>query len=324
MLRGGFPVLNCDKEQTYTCNAVVKKRNGKKRRLPDCVECSELHADCSYEEGGGACIECKRTGRACTIPDKNSPIPSGSRLVQPPEPSAAPPKGGHVVDQNPLYDTEGRNHGPGGTLRTISTSYSHPIGFNCDDEKPRKACHFCVIPALRFVGFGRREVSVIDFDDNSGLVEVAGGHSADLLESSRLCTECTTARLSVIMCGTHAMAPIPDSKYAAVDHGWMHDSLLDGSLEPGGVDAFCSLCFSLATVRCNAGQVEEQEGCGLKLCDHCAAVLVGQHDGDLGSMLVQEENTSAENHGTAFRADAELLRGGGVLMRYLAWLSRQY
>lgn len=216
-----------------------------------------------------------------------------------------------------------QNHAPTGVERTIVTSFSHPMGFNCDDEEPRRPCHFCIQPGLQILGFGKKETSIIDFDDSTGFVEVAGGHRQNFIEPTRLCIQCTTARLSITMCEAHTMTPIPQPKYTAVHQEWLLRKLYEEILEEGDIDAFCSLCTSIATMECSAAQEESQDGCGLKLCDRCSVLLVGQHEGDLAEMLVRSVKTPSRTHGIDFRADVELLMRGGSLMRYLAHLSRQ-
>lgn len=279
---------------------------------------------CDYGSDPGACRECKRTDQACTIPEKNSIVSKGVTQSGPSEPDAPPPVEAGLPEEMPLCEIQDREGGPMGTLRKMLTSFSHPITFNCDDEEPSRTCHLCDHPALQFVGFGKAMASVIDFEDSSGFVEVSGGHRANLIEPTALCTECTTSRLSIIMCGGHQMTPISDTKYTVRDEERALNSLLDGNLEEISMGDFCSICPSLATLRCTGDQEDGPKGCGLRLCDRCTATLVGRYDGSLGGMLAHEEGTAAEGEGDGegFRADAELLRSDGVLVRYLTCLSR--
>lgn len=318
---GKLPVSNADKEQNHRCSATTKKRGAKSRRPSDCVECSRSRLDCSYEDGGGASRECNRTGRTCTIADKGSLRSSGTGPVKSTEHGARTSEVARAGDRVFLCDSGNHNSVPGGMVRTITTSFSHPMVFNCDDQEPRKPCHFCIQPALRFIGFGRKKTSIIDFDDSSGFVELADGHREDLVEPTRLCVECTTAGLSIIMCEAHTMTPIPGLE--VVNQALIFNRMLDERLEDGDLELFCSLCSGLASVECNTAQEDSHDGCGLKLCDRCSAVLVGQYDGDVGAMLVQAGDRTTQEPGTAFRADAELLMSEGVLMRYLACLSKQ-
>lgn len=331
-----MPALNDEHEPTYTCDAPVSKNRDKKRRPLPCVECSEKGLPCSYGEHWGACDDCKRTDQACTIPDKVSLSSIRPRLGEPLEHDGRTPFGtgndsfgaggtsfGATLppERVPSCDGGCSVGGPQGTERTIITSFSHPISFNCDDEKPYKECHLCAHPALRIVGFGKKRASVIDFDDSSGFVEFSGGHRADHVEPTTLCTECTTSRMAVLMCGTHQMTSIPDTKYTSQDEEMALNDLLDGKLESVDIGAFCSICPSLATLQCSARQEDGPNGCGLKLCDRCTAALVGGYDGNLGKMMAREMAADVDGEGFGFRADADFLRPDGVLVRYLKQLN---
>ncbi|CZT17258.1 uncharacterized protein RCC_03091 [Ramularia collo-cygni] len=330
VLEGGFPVLNSDNQPTYTCDAIIKEGGHKKRRPISCVECSDVHAPCTYEGKWGACNECKRTGNACTIPHKNAPIKNTTTLFGFSEPSkSSPVAGGLSTDETPLCDS-GAGHcnkerhidGPRRTVRTITTSFSHPMSFNCDDETSSKPCHLCEQPALRFVGFGKVEASVIDYDDNSGFVEIDGGHRSTFVEPTALCTGCTTAGLSIIMCNMHQISPIPNINYTTQAEEKALSDVLEGNLKETDLGAFCSICPGLATLQCTADQEDGPTGCGLKLCGRCTATLVGRYDGSLGDMLAHETGVATEDDPLGFRADVELLKTDGVLMRYLMCLSK--
>lgn len=274
----------------------------------------------------GACHECTRTDQACTISEKNSSISRGSEMAGASEHRASSsdlPTLLGASNQASRDHSEVRNYGAKGRERTIVTSFSHPVGFNCDNEQPCKPCHFCIQPELRLVGYGKTNASIIDIDDSGGFVELAGGHRERRIEPTALCTECTTSRLSIIMCEPHKMTPILDLKHSPQGEANILDSVLDGTLMNGDIDNFCSICCSLAALKCCAGQEGDPEGCGLKLCDRCTATLVGRYDGDLGNMLTHEAGTVTEEHQIGLRADAELLMPDGVVMRYLSCLSRQ-
>lgn len=122
------------------------------------------------------------------------------------------------------------------------------------------------------------------------------------------------------MCDKHAMRPMENAQFAQNSAEDTMDLLLSGELTPDNGEKFCSLCTNAATYDCAAETGEEEMvGCGLKLCEPCALALQGKHDGDLMRMLrcgeVDEEMNEVRPLG--FRADCELLREEGTLMRYL-------
>lgn len=206
-----------------------------------------------------------------------------------------------------------------GTTHKIHTKFSHPIQFNyvpSSATKDSKPCHFCLSPAYPLLGLGSREVEVIDWADGRGLEEISGGHRGDGIESTRVCVQCTLSRLQVVMCPSHQLRPIKGVGKDMLEVNAAFAELFSGEVKSGR--KWCAVCPSLAGYECGTGG----EGCGLRLCEHCMVMLTGLYDGDLQVMLESIVDEPTEEKMLGLRADYELLKKDGLLMRYVLYSSQ--
>ena len=121
------------------------------------------------------------------------------------------------------------------------------------------------------------------------------------------------------MCQQHEMRPMPDAGEAALDLNAAFAELMDPQSMSADRPNWCSVCCSLATYECRAAQASGDEGCGLVLCEHCAVTLAGGYDGDLQNMLAEAKDEASEQRPLGLRADWELLKQDGLLVRYVMW-----
>ena len=164
-----------------------------------------------------------------------------------------------------------------------------------------------------------KEVEVIDWTDGRGLEEISGGHKGDGLENSRMCTFCTISRMSIAMCPEHEMCPIAKLQKNAMDKNDALSELLSGEAKKSR--QWCAICPSPAQYQCRTRCDNESNGCPLMLCESCMVVLTGVHDGDLQKMLPEMKDEVTDEKMLGLRADYELLKEDGLLMRYVLWSS---
>jgi len=188
--------------------------------------------------------------------------------------------------------------------------------FNCDDEQTNcQSCHFCEEVGYGLLGMGSKTVEVIDRDDGKGLEEISGGHGEDGIEKTRMCISCTMQRMSTIMCLAHEMTPASNHGEGPVDKNEALSQLLSGQMESS--IQWCAICPTPATYGCSAPVEDGCTGCGLLLCETCMPAMVGSHDGDLQGMLGDLKDQPSEDRIIGLRADYDLLRQDGLLMRYV-------
>lgn len=216
------------------------------------------------------------------------------------------------------------HHRPRGQpiFRKISTSFCHPIEFNCDigpdeggtSKDTSTPCDFCAKPYLALHGLGRKKnVEVIDFQNDSPYTETHNGHFSLGESTTRVCLECTTARANILFCMQHTMVAIPGTDYT--------DDELDAAMRDvedcvnlRNVFDYCALCGHLAQYECQ----NEQEPCGLSLCAGCAETMVDDHASNLQHMLSHSWHEPTAEAPLGLRADAELLDAKrGTLMRFV-------
>lgn len=123
------------------------------------------------------------------------------------------------------------------------------------------------------------------------------------------------------MCPVHELRPIVGVKQNALDINTAFAELLSGSAKTKNVK-WCAICPSLATYEC-CSPSDNSEGCGLTVCEQCMVMLSGVYDGDLQKMLPEVRDEPTEERMLGLRADHELLRDDGLLMRYVLWNSQQ-
>lgn len=209
---------------------------------------------------------------------------------------------------------------PQGETTTIETKFSHPIVFNHDEATDGNCCHFCSDASYATFGLGSKEVEVIKLEDGRGLEEISGGHKGEGVENTRVCISCTTERIPIIMCSTHELRPLEDSDKDKIDVNDAFADLLSGA--PRLRAKWCAVCPNLAAYECCA-PTEHGEGCGLVVCECCMVLLSGMYDGDLQKMLCGIKDEATEERIFGLRADYELLKEDGLLMRYVLWHSQQ-
>jgi hypothetical protein len=119
--------------------------------------------------------------------------------------------------------------------------------------------------------------------------------------------------MQIMVCDDHALRRITVG--AELDHEAAFERLFDPELAKG--DRWCSVCSNLATWECCVEQeVQPGEGCGLALCEPCSIDLE-KCGGSLDTVLQALEDRPSEARPTGLRADYELLKEDGLLMRYL-------
>lgn len=311
----------------------VKKTTLKVRNYLPCVECTESGRRCNFQDAGNigqACQGCKENGEPCTIESLAPQQRNQARASDPPNEAQAlgvpeVKEGSACADETPSPQQEARSESTSdiskyiqGARKTIETRFCHPIAFNHqDDAAGTQPCHFCTEPSYAIFGLERRRVTVVEGQDGSGMQEVSGGHKGDGVENTRMCPCCTLSRLSIIMCSEHEFRRLSGGASSRAAGGkstaWME-------LLSGGVQAdrqWCSVCPSPAAYSCCKHGESGQQGCGLKLCGRCRVALACAFDGDLQKMLGGLKDESTEEKMLGLRADWDLLKQDGLLMRFL-------
>ncbi|KAK5116099.1 hypothetical protein LTR85_009381 [Meristemomyces frigidus] len=303
-----------------------KKADKPKKTYWTCQQCREAGRSCSFSNGGSGedCTFCSEMDSIC-IPEKVA-TPQHHRAT--PRSAMAPKKRiarEPAEQQTPTKQAKTSPHSAG-TTRTIMTKYCHPMIFNHEDIDGTKPCDFCEHYSFAILGMEPKEVAVIDWADGRGLTEVGGGHMEGGIASTRMCTTCTMRRMPIVICPKHEMRPIPGTSLETID--------IDGALmalfsdEEREKDRWCSICPSLATYECETGDSmdalgEPCDGCGLSLCEQCMLNLTGVHDGDLQAMLVELKDEPSAEKPLGLRADHDLLKQDGLLMRHVLWSTQQ-
>ena len=250
----------------------------------------------------------KSTQKRAEQKDSSPRHESKRRLSAPPATAQRPTKIPRTADKSE------------GTTTTIETKFCHPIIFNHEETPGGERCHFCSEPSYPIVGLAAKEVEVIEWEDGRGLEEIGGGHKGEGVESTRVCISCTTDRMSTILCKTHELRQLDGSENDSFEVNEAFDQLISGSGRLKG--KWCAICANLAGYECcSAG--EGQDGCGLLVCEHCMVQLTGIYDGDLQKMLPELIDEVSEDRVFGLRADYELLKEDGLLMRYVLWSTQQ-
>lgn len=217
--------------------------------------------------------------------------------------------------------------------QTIVTKLAHPIKFNYlgTESDDTIGCHWCEDLYYGLQGFGKTLLEVQDLGDAQGYAEVGDGFTAAGFLPSRMCHGCTTARMSILVCKGHEI-----EAFEGVDpcHS-LRKSYLDW-LEPDKASSapftWCSICLAPASYRCGATddfviEAEDttspaEKGCGLYLCDSCAAALVSQYDLSVEGLIDKLEKDMEATEGIfELRADANFLHPRGELARRWPYLT---
>lgn len=217
--------------------------------------------------------------------------------------------------------------------QTIVTKLAHPINFNylSAEGEGIAGCHWCEDLYYGLQGFGKTALEVQDLGDAQGYAEVGYGFTAAGFLPSRMCHGCTTARMSILVCIGHEIEALE-----GVDPcHFLRGSYLDW-LEPNRASSapftWCSICPAPASYRCCATDDCEfegedttspaEKGCGLHLCQSCAAALVNQHNLSLEGLIDKLEKAMEVTEGIfELRADANFLHPRGELARRWPYLT---
>ena len=304
----------------------------KLRKVTACTECREADRECSFAliaRSGEACESCKTTGDNCTVKSlKRSHHPKPKRAekekTKPDEDVAATtqdkvttPSKEDVISTFPQSRTTSehpKKPDPKGSMKHITTKFSHPIVFNCEEQTSGEPCDFCADATFALRGHEVREVEVIEWSDGSGLTEVHGGHGGDGVPNTRVCTSCILERLPIIDCPKHEIRLLPGRRPTPADEAAAFSDLLSGTAPKNR--HWCSICPILALYECHTVS-DEGEGCGLKLCDDHMVSLMREFDGNLQTMLIELKDEPTEKRILGLRADYEFLKEDGLLMRYV-------
>lgn len=344
------PRIRYDKD--WKKDPLPVKKAGKSKTYWTCLQCKESGRECSFTAGisGEVCTACEMAGSICfpeqtTIPCRLSSPPPRPALPQkrrapkeptqqqPPtkkaklaQPSETKPTPSEINKRISSGNTKGglpkqHRHTSLGETTKIFTKFSHPIIFNSE-----KGCNFCDGSSVSILGLEQKQVEVIDWDDGRGLTEVSGGHMGDGVPNTKMCMPCTMQRVTAMMCTKHEMRPIRGTETQILDADGALMSLFSGALRKK--DRWCSVCPALAIYECETPGLMDAtgrpcDGCGLLLCETCMLSLTGVYDGDLQKMLEGMRDEPSADRPLGLRADFELLKQEGLLMRYVLWSSQQ-
>ena len=207
------------------------------------------------------------------------------------------------------------------TTKIIRTRLPHPIVFNhLEPEDGSAPCNWCEDLSHGILGLGPVDVEVADNHDGQGYIEVEGGHISRGAKPSRMCQQCTLTRLGIAACGEHQLTMLNRLRLGGE---CVEDYLLPGMASQAPFD-WCSVCLSAAAYGCTKstelevlaasddGDKGEIPGCGLRLCEDCAAKLVSEYSGSLTTMITDLEDEIGID-AFSLRADVNFLRSDGHL-----------
>ena len=342
------------------------------REVRMCMECRKVGEgeSCSLKrsrEGVGECKRCVKEHRVCLpwVPravreaekkakalgnGQQPPLPNidaGSiqRQVRRAKKKAERKKKVLPAEPEPERPLPSADHPllPGWSRKEISTSYSHPLLFNCppSSRPPHPGTNLTVedgdncslhVTAFAIFGWGSTKVHVkyplIPSSSHPAIfheIPGTGGHSDRGAPPTKICRSCTLERQKIIFCGLegevgtasaswgggngngggqgkgHVLRGIdglesPDRyDFDAAYSLLLQDQDMRGfsntaSALPGG---WCSICPSPAFFECCAprpvglgvGGKGRDRGCGLKVCDVCAELLLGGDGAALDKMV---------------------------------------
>lgn len=228
-LKIGFHCSLLDDEETWPCHHCADDNHDCTLITPpavknSCDRCRRLKTPCSFRsiyDQGEACRECMDSGHRCYAgpakdfirpriradwdpPEDPYRIKKALKLIENPIPVAPPDdERWHEPLQDDNVKPRKDQPLPSTTKVTtmkIKTKFCHPIHFNHIDKTSKLPCHFCAEPSFPILGLAEKEVSVIELKGGQGLKEVNGGHKDEGVENTRVCLQCTTERMQIIMC----------------------------------------------------------------------------------------------------------------------------
>lgn len=268
---------------------------------PPCSHCKEKGVVCTFEKitwqlpkpsdrprDLGSCIF-KKPPKPVQVQAKppqslTAPTIPTSAMTTPPTNSALRPANSNPVS---IHRPNPKLQSIPGTTITIRTRLSHPITFKFLPQPPKKLCHFCstnpIYPLYGHAG-PVRTVRAILWSNRKAYTELRNGHTNAGCAPTRVCTDCTFARLKVILCKGHVMRemllPTKEKKTRREDFPGMIMDLMKtkgsaatnafGEVEAGaGADSvrirgelarWCMICPSGATHECCTEQSGGGEG----------------------------------------------------------------
>lgn len=337
-----YPCQIC-REDGMDCELFIEPK-----RKRACENCKRRSTSCSYSKGDGdhtqPCRRCQVLGIQCLAgPAKHQ---SATRCepeateegITPRLPSRKSPRFHETIQPLPAPSEASGSKDKGkapqetnGVIRTIRTSFAHPIDFAYEPpEDGRAPCNWCEHFAYGFMGLGPKTVDVVDYGDGK-YNEMQGGHREDH-PASRMCIACALERLHIMRCAGHRIIPLKGYDIKTFDFEAAYRTLMR---VPGQVSTminpWCSLCPSPAFHGCGTIQPRnkylqrvdassaEARGCGLLLCEQCAIQMQGCN-GDLG--LVAGKNRQCHSE-VGSRADVDFLLAGSELDRQYSVLQQQ-
>jgi hypothetical protein len=276
------------------------------KSIASCTQCRQAKKWCSFrgrKDRDPPCKHCRENGTLCT---KEQPLQERASNVP-----ATPIAASQPTTTNPPI------------TKVITTRLAHPVTFNYLPSSPSDCsidipCHWCTDPLYGILGLGDLRVEVLDPKDGTGYIELSGGHTAQGHLPSRICSACTLERLMIAACGAHEIEPLEGRADAGDAEGWM-EFLMPGKAEEAPFE-WCSVCPSPAGFGCCKRQQDGHDpdeealggvGCGLRLCESCAVVLVHECEGSLERLVRRVR----EGEGWGVRADVEFLLPEGELLR---------
>lgn len=193
--------------------------------------------------------------------------------------------------------------------KPISTKLSYPIHFNCKSH-----CSICTCPSYAIIGTGSfRHIKIYDFGHGNREMPDANqaGKSSAMQprpQETSLCMVCTTKYMRVLMCKTHDVVPL--DVFSPFDAATAFTKAVNKQCTKDELAGWCCLCPAAASYHCD-------KNCGAKFCDTCANKVHGEHDESLSVMLEHTEDKITKEYKHGLRADADLLRKGGELQKFL-------
>ncbi|KAF2096408.1 hypothetical protein NA57DRAFT_78014 [Rhizodiscina lignyota] len=290
---------------------------------PPCDTCAALDIPCIFEG-----VRRTRKSKGKSKAETKEAVSSSESDVEEEAPSKLEASKPDSAEAKPAVSLPNSKRGPvrrfGRRRRLwIRTSLCHPVTFNCDTttnqfSDPFRDCNWCKEASFGIFGHGFGKVLVEEMHQRLAYEEIRGGHEERGAHPSRMCTQCTMARLQIINCPQHDISELTSDIILANNQLIMDD-------DPSCYLYLCSICPSPPSFRCCSTQEidasgqeldpqsSEASGCGLLLCVNCREALQ-QFGGDFQKTL-KEMETPAEKYSIGLRADAELLSADGLLVR---------
>lgn len=329
------------------------------RKYISCTSCRSQNKKCSLKkkEDVPPCDGCLASNTACTFDRVNRLPPKSDRhrkMV------ALSPAATNSAKTSQVASATPTSEGMPPNAQMINTSLCHPVVFMEDGEG---RCTWCRdgsdgLHNSRFglLGEGWEDVMVkpsAEYGDRA-FDEICGGHAAQGIRNTAMCSECSMKRVQIIRCEEHEMRVLTElykssqqpgqreevltsESLYGIDFAGPYERLEEGTLEL--TDKFCDLCPSLAMFKCCTIQdcdawgtpisceLPEAEGCGLLLCEDCKVChdhLAGSEDNALDELIkaiLQEKEAGVTEQDAMWhmgiRADAELLLADGFLIRHM-------